>query len=85
MHQVPLLQNEITPESKQTDVNERGEGKEFKFADYSTIRIAEIEQLPSETHYFLCQPMLAGYSLYHKSYKIYYIDNLEDVRPNNGE
>ena len=84
---VLFLKHELTPESRDTDMNGWWkEGKaEFKFANFPTIRIAETEQLPSDTHYLFCQPMLAGYSLYQKSYKIYSIDNLEAVNPNDGE
>ena len=75
-----FLENEITPRSSDTDMGEQPLS-DFIFAAFHKIQLAETAALPSDRHYFLCQPMVAGFALNDKTWKIFNVEWLSEIGP----
>ena len=50
----------------------------FPWANYHNISVRSTA-LPSKHHYFLLQPIVPGFALYDKTYKLFNIENLSEV------
>ena len=75
-----FLENKITPQSSDTDMGEQSLS-DFIFAAFHKIKLAETAFLPSDRHYFLCQPLVAGFALNDKTWKIFNFEWLSEVVP----
>ena len=75
-----FLEDEITPQISDTDMGEQSLS-EFIFAAFHRIQIAETPVLPSDRHYFLCQPLVPGFALDDKTWKTFNVEWLSEIVP----
>ena len=54
---------------------------EFIFAAFHKIQLAETASLPSDRHYFLCQPLVGGFALNDKTWKYLNVEWLSENVP----
>lgn len=54
---------------------------DFEFGTFHHINLATTTSLPSDQHYFLMQPIIAGFALYDKTWKLFNVELLTEVRP----
>ena len=54
---------------------------EFIFSDFQDIKMAETPSLPSERHYLLCPPLVPGFGLNDKTWRILNVEDISDPPP----
>lgn len=77
------LAHEITFTSSNSDMNSQPLG-EFPYRTYHSITIKELDSLPSNHHYFLVDPMIPGFALLDKTWKLFNVEWLEELKETNS-
>ena len=78
-NEYPFLLNELTAHSYESDMAGIPLSS-FHFKDFHHIDISQIEELSSETHYFLMTALIGGFGLYDKIWRVFRVDLLADVQ-----
>ena len=74
-----FLADELTFESEDSDMSNQIPSV-FVFLDFHHLIIADMESLPSERHYFLLDPMIPGFTLQDKSWKVLNVEGLTEFQ-----
>ena len=54
---------------------------DFVFASFHHLELSTTESLPTEQHYFLLTPMIAGFGVQDKKWYIFFSDTIKSVIP----
>ena len=75
-----FLKAELSFQSSDTDMVGQSLSN-FPFASYHEIFIAKVAELPSDHHYFLLQPLIPGFALHDKTWKVFNVECLSELKP----
>ena len=76
----PFLMSEVNPSTKDSDMAGQTLSK-FIYRAFHHIDIATTSDLPTEQHYFLLTPMIGGFGVHDKEWKVFYSELLLEVKP----
>ena len=72
--------DKLTPQSKHTDMFQQPLS-EFFFSKFQDIELKKVPSLPSDRHYLLCPPVVPGFALNDKTWKLLNVERLSDPPP----
>ncbi|KAL8743462.1 MAG: hypothetical protein Q9190_004194 [Brigantiaea leucoxantha] len=73
-----FLENEITSQGVNTDMLDQTPSN-FAFASFNHIALAGTPFLPTDDHYLLIVPIVAGFALYDKIWKLFCVEWLQEI------
>ncbi|KAL9040175.1 MAG: hypothetical protein Q9214_004591 [Letrouitia sp. 1 TL-2023] len=74
-----FLHNELTFRSENSDMLSQALSEAI-FASFHHINISNTPSLPTDSHYFLIGPIIAGFALFDKAWKVFCVEWLHEIQ-----